>query len=283
MVRKAFGWTGVEVPVIGQGTWMLEGSREAERRAVAALRLGLDLGMTHIDTAEMYGNGRAEELVGEAIAGRRQEVFLVSKVLPSNASYDGTLRACERSLRRLQTDCLDLYLLHWPGKYPIADTMRAMEALVASGKIRFLGVSNFDLEEVQAAEGALGKERLAANQVLHHLGDRGIERRLIPYCAERGIAVVGYSPFGHAGFPAPGSSGGKVLAEASARAGRTPRQLVLNFLTRGANVFTIPKAAHAEHVRENSEGCGWELPAEDARSVDEAFPVPAQDVPLGML
>ena len=283
MVRKTFGWTGVEVPVIGQGTWMIEGSREAERRAVAALQLGLDLGMTHIDTAEMYGNGRAEELVGEAIAGRRQEVFLVSKVLPSNASYDGTLRACERSLRRLRTDYLDLYLLHWSGRYPIADTMRAMEALVESGKIRFLGVSNFDLEELQAAEQALSQGRLAANQVLHHLGDRGIERRLIPYCAERGIAVVGYSPFGHAGFPAPGSRGGKALAEAAARAGRTPRQMVLNFLTRGANVFTIPKAANLDHVRENREGCGWEMPADDEQSIDRAFPAPSQDVPLGML
>jgi diketogulonate reductase-like aldo/keto reductase len=283
MVRKPFGWTGVEVPVIGQGTWMIEGGREAERRAVAALRLGLDLGMTHIDTAEMYGNGRAEELVGEAIAGRRQEVFLVSKVLPSNASYDGTLRACERSLRRLQTDYLDLYLLHWQGRYPVADTMRAMESLVASGKIRFLGVSNFDLEEVQAAEQALSKERLAANQVLHHLGDRGIERRLIPYCAERRIAVVGYSPFGHGGFPSPDSRGGKALAQVAARAGRTPRQLVLNFLTRGANVFTIPKASNTDHVRENSEGRGWDLPPDDALSIDQAFPAPAQDVPLGML
>ncbi len=155
MMRKTFGWTGVEVPVIGQGTWMIEGSREAERRAVEALRAGLDLGMTHIDTAEMYGNGRAEELVGEAIRGRRQEVFLVSKVLPSNASYEGTLKACERSLRRLGTDYLDLYLLHWRGGSPLRETMRAMEALVAAGKIRFLGVSNFDVEDVQAAQAAL--------------------------------------------------------------------------------------------------------------------------------
>jgi diketogulonate reductase-like aldo/keto reductase len=283
MVRKPFGWTGLEVPVIGQGTWMIEGDRDAERRAVAALRLGLDLGMTHIDTAEMYGNGRAEELVGEAIAGRRQEVFLVSKVLPSNSSFDGTLRACERSLRRLQTDYLDLYLLHWPGRYPIADTMRAMETLVASGKIRFLGVSNFDVEEVQAAEQALHKGRLAANQVLYHMGNRGIERRLIPYCAERGIAVVGYSPFGHTGFPAPGSRGGNVLVEAATRVGRTPRQLVLNFLTRSASVFTIPKAANPDHVRENSEGCGWELLVDEARLIDRAFPAPTQEAPLGML
>jgi len=283
MVRKTFGWTGVEVPAIGQGTWMIEGSREAERRAVAALRLGLDLGMTHIDTAEMYGNGRAEELIAEAMEGRRQEVFLVSKVLPSNASYDGTLRACERSLQRLRTDYLDLYLLHWSGRYPIEDTMRAMETLVAAGKIRFLGVSNFDLEEVQVAERALTKERLAANQVLYHLGDRGIERRLIPYCVERGIAVVGYSPFGHSGFPRESTREGKILGRAAEAAGRTPRQAVLGFLTRDPGVFTIPKAADPEHTRENSGGSGWTLTPEQTGMIDRAFPAPTRDTPLGMI
>jgi diketogulonate reductase-like aldo/keto reductase len=283
MLRKTFGWTGVEVPVIGQGTWMIEGSREAERRAVQALRAGLDLGMTHVDTAEMYGNGRAEELVAEAISGRRQEVFLVSKVLPTNASYDGTLRACERSLSRLATDYLDLYLLHWRGRHPIKETMRAMEALVAAGRIRFLGVSNFDVEEVKTAQAALSKERLAANQVLYHLGDRGIERRLIPYCASQGIAVVGYSPFGHQGFPSPGSRDGKVLARIASRNGRTPRQAVLNFLTRQPDVFAIPKASNPEHVQENAGGGGWALSAEDLAGIDQAFPAPAHDTPLGML
>src|SRR5689334_16285665 len=179
--------------------------------------------MTHIDTAEMYGSGRAEEIVAEAIAGRRGEVFLVSKVLPSNASYEGTLRACEQSLRRLRTDHLDLYLLHWPGSHPIGETMRAMEKLVAEGMTRFLGVSNFDLPELQAAEQALRRERMACNQVLYHLGDRGIERRLLPYCAAQGIAVVGYSPFGHRSFPSPRSQGGRVLAAVAQRSGRTAR------------------------------------------------------------
>ena len=206
--------------------------------------------MTHIDTAEMYGT---EEFVGEAIAGRREEVFLVSKVLPSNASYEGTLRACARSLRRLGTDYLDLYLLHWAGAHPIRETMRAMEKLVADGMTRFIGVSNLDLTELREAENALKKERLAANQVLYHLGDRGIERRLVPYCRERGIAVVGYSPFGHRSFPSPGSRGGRVLAEVAARTGHTPRQVVLNFLTRDG-VFTIPKSGNPEHVRENAGG-----------------------------
>src|SRR6476660_7932121 len=211
MLTRPFGWTGVEVPVIGLVTWMIEGAPAAERRAVATLRAGIGLGMTHIDTAEMYGNGRAEELVAEAIAGRRGEVFLASKVLPSNASYEGTLRACERSLRRLKTDWLDLYLLHWPSSHPIIETMRAMEKLVAEGLVRFIGVSNFDLEELWKAEAALKNERMTCNQVLYHLQDRGIERRLLPYCTEREIAVVGYAPFGHGNFPSPRSVGGRVL------------------------------------------------------------------------
>jgi diketogulonate reductase-like aldo/keto reductase len=283
MTRRAFGWTGIEVPVIGQGTWHIDGSRDRERRAVQALRTGLDLGMAHIDTAEMYGSGRAEELVGEAIAGRRDEVFLVSKVLPSNASYKGTIAACEQSLARLGTDWLDLYLLHWPGRYPIAETMRALEDLVAAGKIRFLGVSNFDVDQVREAEQALRRERLACNQVLYHLLERGIERRLIPYCKSRQIAVVAYSPFGQEQFPGPRSAGGKVLAEAGKRHDRTPRQVALNFLTRDPDVFAIPKASSDEHVRENSGGTGWELDDADRAEIDGAFPAPAHDVPLGML
>lgn len=280
MTHRTFGWTGVSLPVIGQGTWLIE---DDGARAIEALRVGLDLGMTHIDTAEMYGNGRAEELVARAIAGRRDEVFLVSKVLPSNASYDGTLRACEASLARLGVDRLDLYLLHWPGRHPIGETMRAFEKLVAEGMTRYVGVSNFDVEELAEAERALPNERLACNQVLYHLGDRGIERRLIPYCAERGIAVVGYSPFGHRGrFPSPRTPGGRVLEEIARRHGRTPRQVALRFLTR-ADVFTIPKSGNPEHVRENAGGTGWELAPEDLDALDRAFPAPAHDVPLGMI
>src|SRR5215471_11744090 len=177
METRRFGWTDAVVPVIGQGTWQIEGSAEQERRAVETLKLGLDLGMTHIDTAEMYGNGRAEELVADAIAGRRDQVFLASKVLPQNASYEGTLRACERSLRRLKTTWLDLYMLHWPGNHPIGETMRALEKLVADGLVRHIGVSNFDVEDLKPAEAALRHVRLACNQVLYHLGERGIERR----------------------------------------------------------------------------------------------------------
>ncbi len=269
--------------MIGQGTWMIEGGRGREERAIEALRTGLDLGLTHIDTAEMYGNGRTEELVAAAIAGRRDEVFLVSKVLPSNASYEGTLRACERSLRRLGTDRLDLYLLHWESHYPIGETMRAMERLADDGRIRFFGVSNFDVDQVKAAEAALRNHRLAADQVLYHLGERGIERKLIPYCRQQEIAVVGYSPFGHSSFPRANSAGGKALRQVAERNGRTVRQVVLNFLTRLPQVFTIPKAGDREHTRENAGGAGWTLSEEDLAAIDGAFPAPSRDTPLAML
>ena len=283
MEKKTFGWTGVEVPVIGQGTWMIEGPPAGERRAVEALRVGLDVGLTHVDTAEMYGGGRAEELVGKAIRGRRGEVFLVSKVLPSNAGFDGTLKACERSLKRLGTDVLDLYLLHWKSRHPIAETMRAMERLIDGGQVRYCGVSNFDVKQVKQAQAALRNHRLASNQVLYHLRERGIERKLIPYCAEQGIAVVAYTPFGRERYPAPDSAGGKALAKVAKRNGRTPRQVILNFVTRFPNVFTIPKAARVEHTRENAGGAGWSLPAEDVAAIDRAFPAPERDAPLGML
>ncbi len=283
MSLRELGSTNVLVPVIGQGTWMIEEGRDARLRAVAALRQGMDLGLTHIDTAEMYGSGRAEELVGEAIADRRSEVFLASKVLPSNASFEGTLQACARSLKRLKTDWLDLYMLHWPGSYPIGDTLRAMEKLAADGLIRAIGVSNFDLRQLKAAEGALRNNRLAANQVLYHLGDRGIERRLLPYCIQQGISLVAYSPFGHDGFPSPQSPGGRVLASIAAGNGHTPRQVVLNFLTRHSGSFTIPKAIHPEHVRENAGSMGWSLSPEEVDAIDRAFPTPDHDTPLGML
>ena len=273
----------MDVPVIGQGTWMIEGSREKERLAMEALQTGLDLGLTHIDTAEMYGNGRAEELTGEAIGGRRESVFLVSKVLPSNATYDGTLRACERSLARLGTDHLDLYLLHWESSHPIAETMRAMERLIDQKQIRFAGVSNFDAQQVEAAQAALRHHKLAANQVLYHLQERGIERKLIPYCQQHGIALVGYTPFGRGAFPRAASAGGKVLDEVAQRNGKTVRQVILNFLTRLEGTFTIPKSSDAAHTRENAGGAGWTLSPDDVQAIDRAFPAPTRDEPLAML
>ena len=283
MLARKFGWADVPVPVIGQGTWMIEGDAAKERRAIETLRAGLDLGMTHIDTAEMYGNGRAEELVAEAIAGRREQVFLASKVLPQNASYEGTIAACERSLRRLRTTWLDLYMLHWHGSHPIGETMRAMERLVDAGKIRYFGVSNFDVEELQEAERSLSSGRIACNQVLYHLKERGIERRLIPYCTQQGIPVVAYSPFGQRAFPGPNTPGGRVLQAIGERHGRTSRQVALNWVTRDENVFTIPKTAHPDRVRENAGAAGWKLAAEDLEAIDRAFPAPKRDVPLAML
>jgi diketogulonate reductase-like aldo/keto reductase len=281
MERRVFGGTGVQVPVIGQGTWHMGESRRERAREVAALSLGLDLGLSHIDTAEMYGNGGAEELIAAAIRGRRRaDFFLVSKVLPRNASYRGTIRAAEQSLRRLRTDYLDLYLLHWPGSHPIADTMGAMEALVAAGKIRFIGVSNFDVAQMRAAMAALQHERLACNQVLYNLGARGIELDLIPTCRQEGTAVVGYTPFG--GWPRPGGRGLKVLSEIGARYGKTARQVALKFLTRQPKVFTIPKASSPEHVRENAGASGFTLTEADTTAIDAAFPPPHHPVPLAM-
>src|SRR5919106_557401 len=286
LLRRKFGWTGLDVPVIGMGTWMIEGrSRDAERRAIEALQLGLDLGMSHIDTAEMYGNGRAEELVAEAVDGQREQVFLVSKVLPSNASYEGTLKACKRSLKRLKTDFIDLYLIHWPSsQHPIGETMRAMEKLVDEGMIKFIGVSNFDVEQLMEAQNALVKHRIACNQVLYHLAYRGIERELLAYCTENGIAIVGYSPFGHGNFLSSHSRGGKVLAEIAKRHNRTVRQVALNFLTRDPNLFTIPKAGNPDHLRDNSGAVGGlTLTDEDIAVIDKMFPLPRGDESLKMI
>ena len=194
MVRRPFGWTGVPVPVIGQGTWNLERADRAE--AVAALRRGLDAGMTHVDTAEMYGAGRVEELVGEAIAGRRDEVFLVSKVLPEHASFAGVLAACEASLRRLATDRLDLYLLHWASRHQIEQTIAGFERLVRDGKIRHYGVSNFDTGELERALALAGPDRIACNQVLYHLEERAIEHAVLPWCERHGMAVKMAGPKG---------------------------------------------------------------------------------------
>jgi diketogulonate reductase-like aldo/keto reductase len=219
MKFQQFGNTGRDVSVIGQGTWYIDqGNR---RTAVAALRRGIDLGMTHIDTAEMYGD--AELVVAEAIAGRRDEVFLVSKVLPSNASHRGTVAACERSLTRLKTDRLDCYLLHWRGSHPLAETVAAFEQLVADGKIRSWGVSNFDADDLDEMLEMAGAGKIACNQVLYHLQERAIEHAVIPWCANHGVAVVAYSPFGHDDFPSPHSKGGEALETVAKRHGASPR------------------------------------------------------------
>jgi len=269
MLNRRFGWTTVEVPVIGQGTWEIHA--EPQERAKQALRIGLDLGLTHIDTAESYPG--AEELAGTVIAARRERVFLTTKVHPGNASFDGTLRACERSLNRLKTDWIDLYLLHWRSAYPIRETMRAMETLVARRQVRFIGVSNFGVRHLKMEKHALRNKRLACNPVRYHLMDRAIERQLVPYCAAQQIAVVAYSPFGHGDFPPDTGPARRLLAAIAERCGHTAAQVALNFLTRDPILFTIPKATTLDHVRENAGAAGWTLPADAIQALNRAFPV----------
>jgi diketogulonate reductase-like aldo/keto reductase len=271
MELRPFGPTDRPVPVIGQGTWYNEDDDPAA--AVAALRLGLDLGMTHVDTAEMYGSGAAEEWVGGAIAGRRDEVFLVSKVLPQHASRGGTVAACNASLGRLKTDRLDCYLLHWRGDYPLEDTVAAFEELRRQGKILSWGVSNFDGPDLDEAAGLAGAGGLVCDQVLYHLRERAIEHAVFPWCDDRGVTVVGYSPFGHGDFPGPRTRGGRVLREIAAAHGATPRQVALQFLVRRPPLFTIPKASTPEHVVENAGAGDLRLSDEELARIDEAFPL----------
>jgi diketogulonate reductase-like aldo/keto reductase len=269
MQLRELGTTRRPVARIGQGTWNLE--RDERRSALAALRRGLELGMTHIDTAEMYGSGRVEEIVGEAIADCRDDVFLVSKVLPQNASRRGTIAACEASLRRLKTEWLDVYLLHWPGSHPLRGTIEAFEELVAQKKIRSFGVSNFDEDELAEALAIAGPGRIACNQVLYHLGERAIEHAVLPFCAEHEIALVGYSPFGSGQFPSDRGAG-RVLGEIARERGATPRQVALAFLTRDAGTFAIPKAARTAHVEENAGASDLELTSDEIARIDAALP-----------
>jgi diketogulonate reductase-like aldo/keto reductase len=276
---KPFGSNGPQVPVIGQGTWYIDqGDRQA---AVTALRRGIELGMTHIDTAEMYGD--AELIIADAIEGRRDEVFLVSKVLPSNASRRGTIIACERSLKRLRTDRLDCYLLHWRGSYPLEETVTAFEELVAAGKIRSWGVSNFDADDLDDLLEVADEGKIACNQVLYHLKQRAIEHAVVPWCEEHGVAVVGYSPFGHDDFPSPNSRGGVVLKAIASAHQATMRQVALAFLGRGPSTFVIPKASRPEHAAENAAAGDLVLTADEVAEIDEAFPRGARPRSLPML
>jgi diketogulonate reductase-like aldo/keto reductase len=263
MESRPFGHPDRLVPVIGQGTWNMEQDDRAS--AVAALRRGIELGMTHIDTAEMYGSGRVEEIVGEAIRGLRDRVFLVSKVLPSNASFQGTREACERSLQRLGTETLDCYLLHWPGSHPLEETIRGFDALRKEGKIRSFGVSNFDVRGMEEAVG-LTKD-VACNQVLYHLEERTIEHALGPWCERRRIPIVAYSPIGAQTFRS-----SKELDGIAAARGATPRQLALAFLTRQRNVLAIPKSSVVAHVEENAAAAELRLSDDEVRAIDAAFP-----------
>jgi diketogulonate reductase-like aldo/keto reductase len=264
--------------VLGQGTWNL--AEDPRRRAdeIAALRLGLDLGLTLIDTAEMYGNGRSEELVGEAIAGRRDEAFLVSKVLPENATRRGTVAACERSLRRLGTDRLDLYLLHWRGPHPLEGTLEAFAALARAGKIRSWGVSNFDVSDMEELVALPGGAEVATNQVLYNLTRRGIEYDLLPWCRGRNVPITAYSPVEQGRV-----LGHPVLRGVADRHGATPAQVALAWVIRQEGVLAIPKAGTPAHVRENRAALDLRLTEQDLAVLDRAFPPPAEKRPLEML
>lgn len=265
-------------PRLGQGTWNMGDDRARRQDELAALREGIALGMTMIDTAEMYGDGRAESLVAEAISGQREKIFLVSKVLPSNASRKGVVRSCEASLKRLKTDRVELYLLHWSGSYPLAETVRGFEDLLAAGKIRAWGVSNLDLREMRRLAALPGGEACAANQVLYNLGRRGIEFDLLPWCRERGMPVMAYTPIEQGrllGHPA--------LRAVAERLGATPAQVALAWVLRQDGVVTIPKAASLAHVRENRKALDLRLDADALKALDAAFPPPKKARPLEML
>jgi diketogulonate reductase-like aldo/keto reductase len=279
MKSRPFGPGGAQVSVIGQGTWYIDRGDRAS--AVAALRRGVELGMTHIDTAEMYGD--AELVIADAIAGRRDDLFLVSKVLPSNASRRGTITACERSLARLKTDRLDCYLLHWRGSHPLAETVAAFEQLVDAGKIRSWGVSNFDADDLDELLEVAGEGRIGCNQVLYHLKERAIEHAVIPWCRKHGTAVVAYSPFGHDDFPAPQSKAGGVLQTIAKAHGASPRQVALAFLTRDPLLFAIPKASREEHAADNAAAGELVLGTGEIAALDKAFPLGGRPRGLPML
>jgi diketogulonate reductase-like aldo/keto reductase len=277
---RAFGATGRRVAAVGQGSWRIEAGQAAA--ATAALRLGLDLGLTHIDTAEMYGSGASELLIGAALAGRRQQVYLVSKVLPSNASKRGAIKACDKSLANLNTDYLDCYLLHWRGSYPLEETVAAFETLKRDGKILAWGVSNFnvaDLEELAA----IGAGMPACNQVLYHLKERAVEHAVLPWCRERNIALVAYTPFGTSpGIYVGGTAQGRVLQEVAAVHGATARQVALAFLLHSPEVFVIPKASSPAHVTDNAGAGALRLSVAELAKIDAAFPrgKPRRDLPM---
>ena len=276
---REFGSTNRQVAPIGQGTWKIEAS--AADRAAAALRRGLDLGLTHIDTAEMYGSGASARIIARAIEGRRDEVFLVSKVLPGNASKKGTIAACEKSLSRLRTDRLDCYLLHWRSSVPLEETIAAFESLAAQGKILSWGVSNFDVEDLEEVAAIAGAGHPACNQVLYHLQERAIEHAVLPWCKEHGSAVVAYTPFGQSPKIFAGASkAAAVLREIADAHKATPRQIALSFLLRNPEVFVIPKASDIAHVEENAGAYRVTLSAPDIARIEAAFP--AGEAPRGL-
>ena len=275
--------SGRPVPVLGQGTWRMGEDRSRHQSEVAALRLGFDLGMNLIDTAEMYGEGGAEEVVGNAIADRREEVFVVSKVYPHNATRRGAIAACERSLRRLKTDYIDLYLLHWRGDVPLAETVEAFQQLKETGKILEHGVSNFDVSDMEEWVALPGGDEVASNQVLYSLMYRGIEWDLLPWSRERRIPIMAYSPVGHKSDEQKQMFNDRNLKAIAAEHGVTPAQIALAWVLREPDIIAIPKAIRPEHIRENRAALDIELTPEDLAKIDKSFPPPSRKIPLEML
>lgn len=278
MTRTTSLPSGEAMPVLGQGTWNMGDDARRRGAEADALRLGIDLGMTLIDTAEMYASGGAEEVVREAIVGRRDQLFIVSKVLPSNASRRGVERACEQSLKRMQCGVIDLYLLHWRGGVPLAETIEAFESLKASGKIRHWGVSNFDTDDMEELAALRAGPQVQTNQVLYNLMRRGIEFDLLPWQRRRGIPVMAYSPVEQGVL-----GDDRRLAAIAARHQATPAQIALAWVMRGDGVIAIPKASRAEHVRANRAALDIALTAEDLAELDTIFPAPRKKRPLEMI
>ncbi|MGH8765319.1 MAG: aldo/keto reductase [Burkholderiales bacterium] len=268
----------MDMPRLGQGTWNMGDDPARRKQELAALRAGIELGMTLVDSAEMYGNGRSESLVAEAIAGQRERIFLVTKVLPSNASRKGVARSCEASLKRLQTDRVELYLLHWSGSHPLEETVRGFEDLVAAGKIRSWGVSNLDLAGMKQLTGLPGGSACAANQVLYNLSRRGIEFDLLPWSRQRHIPVMAYSPVEQGRL-----LGNKALARVAQRLGATPAQVALAWVLREEGVVAIPKAGSVAHVKDNRGALELSLGVQDLAELDREFPAPKGRRPLQML
>ena len=272
----------VSLPAIGQGTWYMGEDSGRRRDEVAALRAGLDLGLRLIDTAEMYADGAAEEVVGEALAGRRDSAFLVSKLYPWNAAGQKAITACEASLRRLKTDYLDLYLLHWTGDFSFSDTVDAMETLIAQGKIRHWGVSNLDYEDMQALWQVAGGQHCATNQVLYHLASRGIEYELLPWCQQQQMPVMAYSPLAQAGRLRSDLLTNGVVNEIAHAHNASAAQILLAWVIRQPGVIAIPKAANVAHVEQNAAALDITLSASELTRLDKAYPAPSSKTALDM-
>lgn len=270
--------SGAPIPVLGLGTWRMGEANSRGAEIVSALRLGIDLGMTLIDTAEMYGEGGAEEVVAKAVAGQRGQVFLVSKVYPHNATRQGVVAACERSLKRLNTDYLDLYLLHWIGSVPFQETLAGFDDLQRAGKIRAHGVSNFDTDDMAAWTKLSGGKSVATNQIMYNLSRRGVEWELLPWCRKRHIPIMAYSPVDQGSLLTK-----RGLKQIAARRGVPPAQVALAWLLHQESVVAIPKAARPEHVRENRAALDLELTPEELKELDRAFPPPKGPKPLQMV